>query len=59
METDPKPGIPKKLSNNSEPVNKYGIESDTYVTMGINAFLKTCFTIITDPGKPFDRAVST
>jgi hypothetical protein len=41
METDPSPGIPKNPSRRSDPVNKYGIDREMYVTIGISELRST------------------
>ena len=51
--------MPKKLSSRSEPVKRYGIESEMYVTIGMSALRRTCRVIITTRESPFDRAVRT
>ena len=59
IETFPRPGIPKKLSSISEPVKRYGIARDTYVTIGISEFRSTCTNSTRDSGSPFILAVRT
>ncbi len=53
----PKPGIPKKDSNRSEPVTKNGRLKITLVKIGIIAFLNRCLNKIEISPKPFERAV--
>ena len=55
----PSPGIPKKFSNNSEPVYKNGIAITTFVIIGIDAFFKICLNKTLNLDAPFEYAVLT
>jgi hypothetical protein len=59
IETEPNPGIPKKLSRRSEPVKRYGIDNAIYVMIGMSELGRTCLKRIEQEESPFDFAVKT